>query len=166
MDAERFDQTIRGLFAAASRRGLIAAVMSGLVAITPRSWDEWGTEAKKGRRRRRRRRQRKQACRGGQKVFDICCPRGANNTLNDVCVRHCDSFDHSDCVPGSQCHQGIIRAPGPNPCGTADNPYCFCGEYVNQSCIEQSQPECVGHEQCGPGQFCDFDGCCYTPTYS
>jgi hypothetical protein len=108
MDGQPFDALVRTLFAGASRRGLLTAVASGLVASLahPLAADE--TEA---RRRRRRKKNKRRAdsrstpspptsCPSGQRL----CPEGICLPVDECCLQ--EKACSGGCIPVEECCGG------------------------------------------------------------
>jgi hypothetical protein len=159
MNGQPFDALVRTLFAGSSRRGLLAAVTSGLVAslVHPLAADE--TEAK--RRRRRKKKNKRGAgsptspppiqptpCQGGERL----CPEGICVPVEECCLQ--EKACNGGCIPVEECCGGCATGQTccPSPrigiCVDLQNDPFNCGICTRQ-CPNLSPGSCV-NGQCVP----------------
>ena len=164
MDAARFDVLLRFLAVGASRRGLLAGLTSGVLAVLPLALSAENAEAKKRRKRKGKRKKKSclpepptATCAGrcgtwtnncGQPVACPSCTGGQQCLSNGSCATACVA--HSDCpshcagcsLPttegGSHCLAPVSLCPSQTCTSTAQCPpdtRCTpCVEPTNKRC--------------------------------
>lgn len=140
MTPDRFDELVRSLILARSRRAMLSLFAGGLIALG--GAEAMVVEAKKKskkKRKKKRRKKRKKKCTKQGRVFckKTCCPPG------DVCAS-------GQCVTG----QGTCEA-GADACAGTGDPFCFDASGEHQ-CICQTRLE--GGTRCSV--FGDIGGQC------
>jgi hypothetical protein len=141
MDANHFDQHTRDLSAVASRRGILAALMSALLAR--RLTADGEDAAAKSKRKRRK---------GKNRRFVGCAPKCAGKSCGkDGCGGSC-----GDCGTGQICQGGACICPaGTELCGGAcvalcpapqirELSTCGCCLPPGASCTRDATPCCSG----------------------
>ncbi len=153
MDANRFDSLIRNLPRAPSRRVVLAALASGLLAALPFAIGGDEIEASKKNRNRKR---RKTTCKGGKRKCgkqcipstsccgDGDCANGAECLPNRSCARICST----DAQCGSGCICSLLTVE--------TFAHCIVG---NLTTCDQFPQQCASTVQCPQGQHCQGTGC-------
>ena len=157
MDADRFDDVLRALVSRASRRGILRALSSALLATLPSALTRPEVAAKKWRKRKKRKKKRRAVvsppppvCTG--KPDDSSCD-GTGKCLAGVCNQP------------PTCRTFLMNCSGPNTgtccsdnCGPATAPFCFAGGagkhcLASNDCFSES---CIGHrcQRGGTGSRC------------
>ena len=158
MESIRFDALLRSVATKATRRGVLAGVIGGLLMALP--FAEVGNDVEaKHKKQRRRRKKRKTtsalpaACTpscgsrtcGGDGCGGSCgrCTAGQACLPNGSCATVCDEL--ADCATGCSCNGANIE--GMKTCGA---PGFTC---------EGFPQVCTGTAACPPGQTCTLTGC-------
>jgi hypothetical protein len=171
VDAQRFDQLVRSLSEAGTRRGLLRLVASlPLAGALLALWDEEEADAH-GRRKRRKKRHKhgkgknKGNRKGKRKGKRACQPESAAQTCAGRCgtvTNNCQqSVDCGPCTctpacPVCQLCDAASRTCGPNPATVGQS----CGA-TGQTCQRDGTCACIPRTTCPPGANCgtSADGC-------
>ena len=138
MDAQHFDDLLRGL-SAASRRGVLAGITGGLLAMLPIAFD--GEDAA-GRRKKKKKQKERCDCPKGQ----IC--------VNDTCVTGAGT-----CAAGAT----TCGRPSNAPLTCNNSPSCVCRQSASgqtrcgKDPLGEACGQCTTDAQCesfGVGAFC------------
>jgi hypothetical protein len=186
MDAEHFDALARQLLVTPCRRGLLAGLASGLLAIVPIGLSSEDAAARKKRKRKRRKRRCIPKCAGKVCGDDGC--GGSCGECNDgrtcqsgICVCAAACCADVDCGSGKLCLKGqCVTGTGTcaqsvNTCDLATKPACggtcYCLPTIDGAIrcaagLTCGTP-CASHAECaslGAGAFCGGAGalCCVT----
>jgi hypothetical protein len=142
MDAERFDTLIRSFASRWARRGVLAGLVSGLLAGVPLVRTGNDTAAKKSRKRKKK-------CKGGKEKCGKKC-KGGTEKCGKTCVAKCAAGEARNPLTCECCRTGY---------GCEGDADC---------CSGRCQPNTAGGPDYCLGRHldaqCDFDAQCYGTT--
>jgi len=147
MDAEHFDTLILSFTTRASRRGVLAGLASGLLAVAPLALGGDAAEARKKRRKKKKRKPTRTCKSGTERCQGQCLPRCPSGQVRNPLTCGCCQSNNGTCNPpgfNADCCSGIC---------TRQEGYFCSGRGIAESCDFSAQ---CASEFCNPAGFCSF----------